>query len=350
MLLWRRLVLLRGLLVLLRLGLALLLLRRRLTLLRDLLTLHRRSLMLLRRRLTLLRDLLTLLRRCLVLLLRRLLMLLRRGYWTLLELRLLLALDRGGDPNVSISCERLADNRAGRTAMIDVGKLRPVCAGSLLMLDLRSHGRRVLFAARRHFRRPGPHLDTALAAIEANATAAAMVVADRMVIDVAVDGDVNVVNRAVVVKVAAVPVAALVADADIAEAIIDAAVVADVRAPVATVEAVAMVMEAPVAGRPESAGVGSLNPCAGHPIVAAPAPGPIAGSPQVVVAGSLRLIVVGQRRRRLGGIIDRLLSIPWIVGALIIRLVGSLVAAAIIGGRSALFGVRSRLLLGAGIG
>jgi hypothetical protein len=49
---------------------------------------------------------------------------------------------------------------------------------------------------------------------------------------------VHVVDGAVVVEVIAVPVAALVPIADITEAIVDTAVVADVPAPVAMVESV----------------------------------------------------------------------------------------------------------------
>ena len=49
---------------------------------------------------------------------------------------------------------------------------------------------------------------------------------------------------------AAAPVTALVADADISKSVVDAAIVADVGAPVATVKAVAVMVVAPVAGGP----------------------------------------------------------------------------------------------------
>jgi hypothetical protein len=61
-------------------------------------------------------------------------------------------------------------------------------------------------------------------------------------------------------------------------------------------------------------------------------PGPVAGRPQIAVAGSRRLVVVGQGRRRLVGVFDRLRAVTGIVRTLIIR------AACI--RRSALLGIR----------
>jgi len=116
--------------------------------------------------------------------------------------------------------------------------------------------------------------------------------------------------------VAAAPVTALVANAYVAKAVVDAAIVADVRAPIATVKSVAVMPEAPVAGGPESALVGSLNPDAGHPVITGRRPGPVAGGPEVVVAGSLRLFVIGQRRGRLLRIGNRLLSVARVNGRL----------------------------------
>ena len=91
---------------------------------------------------------------------------------------------------------------------------------------------------------------------------------------------------------AATPIAALVAETDVAKAIIDAAIVADVRTPVATVKTVAMIVIAPVAGSPERALVRSLHPSAGNPVVAALTPAPITRSPKIAVAGRLGLIVI----------------------------------------------------------
>jgi hypothetical protein len=118
---------------------------------------------------------------------------------------------------------------------------------------------------------------------------------------------------------AAAPVAALVAIAAVAIAVIDAAIVADVQAPIAAVEAVAVMTEAPVAGGPESALIGSLNPPAGNPVITGWSPCPVAGRPEIAVAGILRLIVFGQRRRRLFGVGHRLSAIAGIIRTLVVR-------------------------------
>jgi hypothetical protein len=107
------------------------------------------------------------------------------------------------------------------------------------------------------------------------------------------DGNIHVVVRAVVIEVPIAPVAALVADTGVAKSIINAAIKADVRTPIAAIKAVAVIMVAPVAGGPERALVGSLDPSAGNPIIAALTPGPIAGGPKIAVAGRLGLVVIG---------------------------------------------------------
>jgi hypothetical protein len=144
---------------------------------------------------------------------------------------------------------------------------------------------------------------------------------DRAAIDVVHHRDVDVVDRAVVVEAASAPIAAIVAVAGVAEAIVDAAIVADVLAPVAGIIPVGVIPVAPVAGSPECALVGSLDPGAGHPVIAVRGPGPVAGSPDIVVAGSRRLVVVGQGRRRLDSGVFRLLSVTRIIRRLVGRLV-----------------------------
>jgi hypothetical protein len=118
---------------------------------------------------------------------------------------------------------------------------------------------------------------------------------------------------------AAAPVAALVAESDVAIAVIDAAIVADVRAPVATVKTVAVIVVAPVAGSPECTLVGSLDPPAGHPVITALTPCPVAGRPEIAVAGSRGLIIVGQWRRRLSRVGHRLNAVTGVIRALIVR-------------------------------
>ena len=242
--------------------------------------------------------------------------------------------------HVVVCRKRLADREAGRTAMIHTGKLSPIGAGGALILELRRHGRGMRRMQRRQFCGSRTHLHSARSAVEADASAAPaatpVVAADRAAINVALDGDVYVVDGAVVVEVAATPVTALIAEADIPEPVVDAAIEAHVLAPVAAVEPVVVMPVAPVARRPQSALVGSLDPHAGHPIIVSLRPGPVAGGPEIIVAGRLRLVVVGQRWRRLVGGIHWLLA----VSGVLLRLIRLLaIIAAPIRRRSALLAV-----------
>ena len=81
-------------------------------------------------------------------------------------------------------------------------------------------------------------------------------------------GDVHVgdvVHRAVVLKLPIVPIAALISAPGISMAVIDAAVVSDVRPPIPLKEAKYASEKSPVSGRPESALIRRLGPRAGHP-------------------------------------------------------------------------------------
>ena len=90
--------------------------------------------------------------------------------------------------------------------------------------------------------------------------------------------------------------------ADVAEAIVDAAIEADVQAPEAPVVAIPVAIVAPVAGRPECTAVGCGTPRARNPVVTHGSPCPVAWSPDVVWLGSRWLLVHRQRRWRLAGI------------------------------------------------
>ena len=166
-----------------------------------------------------------------------------------------------------IGRKRLVDGHTGGTAMICTGKLGAVGAGCMLILHLSRHRPSVRLIHRHPLRGPRRHMQTTRSTVVTH-----MVVVrvhdDRAVIDVVHHSDIDVVDRAVVVEVSPSPVAALVAVAGVAKAVVDAAIVADVLAPVARIEPVRVIPVAPVAGRPQCAFVGSLNPCAGHPIIA----------------------------------------------------------------------------------
>jgi hypothetical protein len=98
------------------------------------------------------------------------------------------------------------------------------------MLDLRVGGFEVPFVAPPLFASIGASHDSASAAVVAHAVHG-YVVDHSLVIDVNI-GDVYVVDAAVVEKVSSVPIAASVAGAEISEAVVNAAVEANVRTPV----------------------------------------------------------------------------------------------------------------------
>jgi hypothetical protein len=95
----------------------------------------------------------------------------------------------------------------------------------------------------------------------------------------------------VVFKIVAMPPATHKADAHVAEAIIHAAIVANVVTPIAIVEDIETVVPAPVAWRPQRAFIGSWHPCSGNPIVAIAPVGPVAGCPHQTGFGARRLFI-----------------------------------------------------------
>ena len=224
--------------------------------------------------------------------------------------------------HIVIGREGCIDGHMIGTAMIRTGILSFVTGGSALILQLRLHGSSVRLMHRCKLRWPRRRTDTARATVVTHM--GVVVVHDRAVIDVVHYSDVDVVDGAVVVVVASPPIAALVAVANVAEAVINPAIIADVLAPVAGVKAVGVIPVAPVAGGPERALVGSLDPCAGHPEITVRRPGPIAGSPDIAVAGILWLVVDEQRRRRLVSGIFGLFAIARIIRRLVRRRIRSI--------------------------
>ena len=92
------------------------------------------------------------------------------------------------------------------------------------------------------------------------AGAAAKVIDDSVVVHI---GDVyttEAIDRTVVVKATVAPIAARITDTGVAVAIIDAAIKADVVAPVTRVEQVSVTRPTPVTGRPQCADERRYNP------------------------------------------------------------------------------------------
>ena len=131
------------------------------------------------------------------------------------------------------------------------------------------------------------------------------VVHDRVVIHVVVvdGGCVDVGDGAVVHEVVVVPVATVIAVAVIAVAVRNAAIVADVRTPVALVEAEDAAEDSPKSRCPERAGIGRRDPDAGDPIVAAGLGiAPVARGPLIAGFRAGGLLIFRQRRGRLLGL------------------------------------------------
>ncbi|GAB3343336.1 hypothetical protein GCM10027565_47130 [Bordetella tumulicola] len=120
-----------------------------------------------------------------------------------------------------------------------------------------------------HFPVSGATLNTVPAAVIADA-AVVDVMDDLAVVDVFDTPCVDTVVLAVVVEVSVLPVAARISRADIAEPIVDAAVIADVLAPVAGIPTIDVIDIAPVAGGPQRPHKGRQTPGAGHPVIAPP--------------------------------------------------------------------------------
>jgi hypothetical protein len=110
----------------------------------------------------------------------------------------------------------------------------------------------------------------------------------------------DIVHRTIVKEPAVFPVAALVTDAIIAEAVIHPAIKSDMRPPIPDVKDVNAFFRPPISRSPHQTSLGRHYPGARHPIVATTfAPRPISRYPQITWSRNRRLIVNRQRWRRL---------------------------------------------------
>ncbi len=245
----------------------------------------------------------------------------------------------------------------GRTPVIDRVKLLAVLCCRLLVLHLRVHGRNALLTQCGGFRRQG------LASYASRPVVAGAVyrgVVDGGVVDDRIRyrtvvhvnvGDVHIVDGTVVVETISVPVAALIADADVAVSIVNPAVVADITTPIAVVVAIPTAEKSPVSGRPQEAHLRRLRPGARHPVIALRSVAPISGRPQIAIARNRRLRVFGQWWRGLLGLEHRL-AVGCILNARVVIVIGIalvlIVIALVLRGRRLLSALirRRRLLVG----
>jgi hypothetical protein len=158
----------------------------------------------------------------------------------------------------------------------------------------------------RKFGGAGTNVDATATAVVAHAIIGAssvggVVVNDGAVVNVCDATD--VCDGAVVVEVMTAPVSTEVTNADVAEAVVDASVEANVRTPIAAVKCVTIVVVTPIGRRPESTVVRRGAPYAGNPVVTFRARCPVARRPEVVWIGSGWLIVLWERWRRVVGVL-----------------------------------------------
>lgn len=163
--------------------------------------------------------------------------------------------------------------------VVDGCKLSTVLRRQLLMLNLGVSGLEVTLTLRLELLLLGASQQTVGSAVITDV--AVVVVHDVYIADVDVVniGYVDVVDLAVVEEAVAIPIAALIATAAIAEPIVDAAIESDMRSPVAGIKAVGVVFIPPIGGGPEIADGWRFNPDAGDPEVAILTISPVARSP-----------------------------------------------------------------------
>ena len=164
-------------------------------------------------------------------------------------------------------------------------ELTTVLTSELLVAELIGRGLEVLLVEGRSLLFRLNCTDTAVAAVEADA-AVVVVYNDGPGIDVVNVNHVDVVDAAIVGEGAMIPVAALVANTTVTEAVVDTTVEAYVRTPVTGMEDVSAAAPAPVTRCPENTNCGRLNPYAGNPVVAFRTPCPIARRPEISIAGA----------------------------------------------------------------
>jgi hypothetical protein len=171
---------------------------------------------------------------------------------------------------------------------------RVVGAGSVHMLGLRRRRPRVLLVRRCLFRRAGAGVSSAVAAVIAHPVG--RVVDNGLVVNVVNVRHVHVIYRSVVLEGSVIPISAFIAGTAIAVAVVDAAIKADMRTPVAFIPGIGIAAPAPITGSPEQARFGSHHPRTRHPVVAFIPVSPVARRPQVTIGGGHRLLVYRQRR------------------------------------------------------
>ena len=180
--------------------------------------------------------------------------------------------------------------------MIDRRELFAIRSRLPHMLNLGSNWRRALFVQNRCLSSARANVQSSMASVISHVILRREV-RHRTVVHVVNNRCVHVGDRRVVVKRPSVPIPAFITPAGISEAIIYTAIEADMRSPIAMVQAIVTFIESPIGRGPKSSDPWGNYPCAWRPVVAIVGIGPIAGRPDVVFTGARRLRIIRQRWR-----------------------------------------------------
>jgi hypothetical protein len=105
----------------------------------------------------------------------------------------------------------------------------------------------------------------------------------------------QIIGRLIVIETVILPATPVIAVAAVAPTIIDAAIEADGRAPIAGHEAITIVEIPPVTGRPVDPFPGRFDPGSRRPVIVLirTVPGPVSRRPDVALGGGRGLVIGG---------------------------------------------------------
>jgi hypothetical protein len=177
----------------------------------------------------------------------------------------------------------------------ELGGITPSC---LLVLHLRRSRGDVALPLSGHLRRRRLSLDSARAPVVGHPRHID-IIDYRFVVHITHVSNVYVVDGAVVIEVATVPITSVVSRTGVTESVVDATVESDLRSPVAGVPNVKPSSKAPVARCPKEARLRGDHPRARYPVVpvVVRAPRPVSRSPDVTGARTQGLRINRQNRR-----------------------------------------------------
>src|SRR5712691_5309621 len=198
---------------------------------------------------------------------------------------------------VAVEVTRVSAGRHCRPAVVHRRPLRTICARYVFVLDLLSSSFKMMLVLRNPFAFAGARLNSVRPAVVADVIDRGVVHYHGSVVGVVDDRGVDVGHRAVVHKLSSAPFPAPKTHARVAVPVINAAVEANMRSPIAAVPYVKAIGKYPISRRPKETGFRGQDPRSGNPVIAVFAIGPISGSPDITRGRANRLDIHRQHRR-----------------------------------------------------